>query len=95
MSINEKDVEHVAKLARLELSAKEKTKFTKQLGNILDYAEQLKELNTDKIEPTAHAVPMSNVFREDIVVKNDGKKSFLAQAPDKNEDFYIVPKILD
>ncbi|MFC1516972.1 Asp-tRNA(Asn)/Glu-tRNA(Gln) amidotransferase subunit GatC [Candidatus Margulisiibacteriota bacterium] len=95
MSINEKDVEHVAKLARLELSADEKKKFTSQLGNILDYAEQVKELKTDEIIPTAHAVPMSNVFREDKVVKCKDKKIFLAQSPDHNEDFYVVPKILD
>lgn len=95
MSISEKDVEHVARLARLKLSAEEKKKFTSQLGNILDYAEQLKELDTEKIAPTAHAVPMSNVFREDKVVKWKDKEGLLQGAPDRNGDFFVVPKILD
>jgi len=95
MSLSEKDVDHVARLARLELSPAEKKKFTSQLGNILDQAGQLKELNTDNIVPTAHAVPMSNVFREDKVVKWEDKESLLKGAPDRKGDFFVVPKILE
>jgi aspartyl-tRNA(Asn)/glutamyl-tRNA(Gln) amidotransferase subunit C len=95
VSLSEKDVEYVAKLARLKVTAEEKKLFTSQLGNILDYAEQLKELNTENIEPTAHAVPMANIFREDEVSSCDDRESFLAQAPDRNGDFFVVPKILD
>jgi len=95
MSISEKDVEHVARLARLEVTADEKKKFTKQLSNILEYAAQLNELDTSKTQPTAHAVPMSNVFREDIVNAWPDKEGLLKQAPDRNGDFFVVPKILE
>ena len=95
MSITEKDVEHVAKLARLEITADEKKKFTGQLSNILDLAAQLKELDTSKTAPTAHAVPMSNVFREDIVEQWSDKESIMNLCPDRNGDFFVVPKILD
>lgn len=95
MSITEKDVEHVAKLARLEISADEKKKFTTQLANILDFAAQLKELDTSKTKATSHAVPMSNVFREDVVEQWSDKESILNQAPDRHGDFFVVPKILE
>lgn len=60
MSIQMKDVEHVAKLARLELSDDEKEKLTEQLNAILHYAEKLSELDTDQVEPTSHVMPMTN-----------------------------------
>ncbi len=95
MSITEKDVEHVAKLARLEITADEKKKFTVQLSNILDLAAQLKELDTSKTAPTAHAVPMSNVFREDVVEQWADKEDIMKLCPDRNGDFFVVPKILE
>ena len=65
MSITIKDVEHVANLARLELTEEEKEQFTGQLNAILKYAEKLNELNTDDVEPTSHVLPITNVMRED------------------------------
>ena len=64
--ISIKDVEHVAKLARLELTEEEKEKFTKQLGAILEYAQQMNEIDTTGVEPMAHAIPVVNVMREDV-----------------------------
>lgn len=67
MSIQMKDVEHVAKLARLHLTDEEREMFTEQLNAILQYAEKLNELDTEQIEPTTHVLHLSNVMREDVV----------------------------
>jgi aspartyl-tRNA(Asn)/glutamyl-tRNA(Gln) amidotransferase subunit C len=68
MKVTAKDVEHVAKLARLGLTEDEKKRFTEQLSRILDYAETINKLDTKSVPPTSHAIPMKNVFREDKFV---------------------------
>ncbi len=88
-----KDVEHVAKLARLELSEEEKEKFSKQLGDILKYVEQMNEVDTTGVEPMSHAIPMVNVMREDVVVSENTKEELMANAPLKEDGFFRVPKI--
>lgn len=88
-----KDVEHVAKLARLELSEEEKEKFSKQLGDILKYVEQMNEVDTTGVEPMSHAIPMVNVMREDEVVSKHTKEELMANAPLKEDGFFRVPKI--
>ena len=92
MKIN---VEHVARLARLGLSEKEKELFAQQLSAILEYAEVLKKLDTENIPPTAHAIPMKNVLREDKVIPCDNVDDILANAPDEEEHMFKVPKILE
>lgn len=88
-----KEVEHVAKLARLALTDEEKEKFAKQMGDILDYFNQLKEVNTDNIEPMAHAITVTNVMREDAVVKQATREEILSNAPDEENGYFRVPKI--
>ena len=88
-----KDVEHVAKLARLELTEDEKVKFSKQLGDILKYVEQMNEVDTTGVEPMSHAIPVVNVFREDVVVQEQTKEELMANAPSKEDGFFRVPKI--
>ncbi len=88
-----KDVEHVAKLARLELNEEEKEKFSKQLGDILKYVEQMNEVDTTGVEPMSHAIPMVNVMREDVVVSENTKEELMANAPLKEDGFFRVPKI--
>ncbi|HEX9136539.1 MAG TPA: Asp-tRNA(Asn)/Glu-tRNA(Gln) amidotransferase subunit GatC, partial [Nitrospirota bacterium] len=66
MKITKQEVEHVARLARLELSEKEKETLTDQLSNILTYVEQLNELDTKGVEPTSHVLDINNVMREDV-----------------------------
>lgn len=88
-----KDVEHVAKLARLELSEDEKVKFSKQLGDILKYVEQMNEVDTTDVEPMSHAIPVVNVMREDAVVSEQTKEELMANAPSKEDGFFRVPKI--
>lgn len=93
--ITVKDVEHVAKLARLSLSDDEKALYTEQLGRILDYVSQLEAVDTDGIEPMSHPVSSQNVMREDIVVNSPGHDEMLKTAPDKEGPFFRVPKISD
>lgn len=95
MSISIKDVEHVAKLARLELSEQEKQTFTEQMNAILKYAEQLNELNTDNVEPTSHPVPLVNVMREDVSTPSLPIDKVLLNAPDEEEGQIKVPAVLE
>lgn len=88
-----KDVEHVAKLARLELTEEEKEKYSKQLGAILDYAQQMNEIDTEGVEPMTTAIPIVNVMREDEVVCPHTKEELMANAPLKENGFFRVPKI--
>lgn len=95
MKITVSDVEHVARLARLELGEEEKQLFAGQMDAILGYVEKLKELPTDDILPTSHAVPMENAFREDLVRPSLGIEGALANAPDRVASFYRVPKVIE
>jgi aspartyl-tRNA(Asn)/glutamyl-tRNA(Gln) amidotransferase subunit C len=95
MKITRAEVEHVARLARLELSDEEKETFTSQMDAILAYVEKLNELDTSGIVPTAHAVPMENAFRDDLVNPSIGVENALANAPDRVEGFFRVPKVIE
>lgn len=91
--IEVKDVEHVAKLARLELSEEEKVKFSKQLGDILKYVEQMNEVDTTGVEPMSHAIDVFNVMRDDVEIYEQTKEELMANAPEQEGDFFKVPKI--
>ena len=95
MKITAADVEYVARLARLELSAGEKELFAGQMGAILGYVEKLKRVNTEGIVPTSHAVPMENAFREDVVHPSIGLERALANAPLRSGSFFAVPKVIE
>jgi len=88
-----KDVEHVAKLARLKLSEDEKVTFSKQLDDILKYVEQMNEIDTTGVEPMSHAIPLTNVMREDEVIYTNTKKELMANAPEEEDGFFKVPRI--
>lgn len=88
-----KDVEHVAKLARLELTEEEKIMFSKQLGDILSHVEKLNEVDTTGVEPMAHAIPTTNVMREDVVQYEQTREELMANAPEEEDGFFKVPKI--
>jgi aspartyl-tRNA(Asn)/glutamyl-tRNA(Gln) amidotransferase subunit C len=89
------DVEHVARLARLGLTEAEKKLFSRQLSAILEYADNLKKLDTKDIPPTSHAIPMKNVFREDKVIPCDHAADILANAPEEEAHMFKVPRILE
>ncbi|MDJ0702128.1 MAG: Asp-tRNA(Asn)/Glu-tRNA(Gln) amidotransferase subunit GatC [Leptolyngbyaceae cyanobacterium MO_188.B28] len=87
-------VRKVAHLARLELTPDEETQFTTQLGSILEYFEQLSELDTENVEPTTRAIDMSNVTRPDELEIFSGRENILDCAPEREDDYFKVPKIL-
>ena len=95
MALTKAEVEHVARLARLELSEKEQEEFTGQLNDILGFVEKLNQLDTTSIEPTAHAIPVTNVFRPDQAGTSLEQDKALANAPDRVDDYFKVPKILE
>lgn len=87
-------VKKVANLARLKLTTEEEEKFTTQLGDILNYVEQLSELNTDNVEPTTRAIEVSNIIRKDILQPYPNTEELLKQAPAQQGDFFRVPQIM-
>ena len=99
MSLSEAEVREVAALARLELSAAELAAMAPQLSAILDYVRQLQQVNTDGVEPLAHALDVHNVFRDDEPEPSLPVAEALANAPDRRrarcEQFYGVPAVLE
>jgi aspartyl-tRNA(Asn)/glutamyl-tRNA(Gln) amidotransferase subunit C len=95
MKITRVEVEHVARLARLELTEQELETFTVQMDSILSYVEKLNALDTEGIEPTSHAVPMENAFRPDQPAPALGLEGALANAPKHAESFFMVPKVIE
>lgn len=95
MSLTLQDVEHVAELARLSLTAEEKERFCRQLSAILDYAAMLNRLDTSAIPPTATVLPLRNVMREDIPTPSLPLDEVLANAPDQAEGMFRVHAILE
>jgi aspartyl-tRNA(Asn)/glutamyl-tRNA(Gln) amidotransferase subunit C len=95
MLISDAQVEHVARLARLALSAEEKQRLTEQLNAILSYMEQLDEVPTEGVEPTAHVLDLVNVFRDDTVCQTLRADEALANAPETAHHFFVVPRIVE
>jgi aspartyl-tRNA(Asn)/glutamyl-tRNA(Gln) amidotransferase subunit C len=93
--ISLKEVEHVARLARLDLSQADKERMRAQLDSILAYIDKLRTLDIEGVEPTSHAVPMTNVMREDTPRPSLPQATMLANAPDRSGDFFRVPKIIE
>jgi aspartyl-tRNA(Asn)/glutamyl-tRNA(Gln) amidotransferase subunit C len=89
------DIAYVAHLARLELSEAEQAKLSAQLSGILDYVAQLSQVDVTGIEPTAHAVPLTNVLRKDEPRPSIERARVLANAPETARDLFIVPKIVE
>lgn len=94
MKISQQEVEHVAHLARLHLSREELQTMTGQLDTILSYIAKLDELDTSDVEPTTHALSVTNAFREDVVEPSLTQREALANAPQHNEESFMVPRVL-
>jgi len=94
-TIDEAQVRDVAKLSRLELNDEEIARFSVELSSILGYIEKLSELDTDGVEPLAHCLPVHNVFREDVPKVSLDNEAALANAPERYDEYFKVPKILD
>lgn len=94
-SSDEIDIERVAALARLALSPEEKAEYTKQIGDILRHIEQLKQVDVSAVEPTAHAFPLFNVWREDVPVPSLPVTAALQNAPAQRDHMVSVPKVVE
>ena len=95
MAINRDAVKYTANLANIELSDAELDHFTGQLDKILAYVDKLNTLNVANLEPTSHALEMKNVYREDFVKKSLPASEVIKNAPDKENNLFKVPKIID
>ncbi len=93
--IGDKDVEHVARLARLALSESERARMREQLSAILQYIDKLKAVDVEGVEPTSHAVPLLNVMRDDEPAPCLPQSEALANAPDRVGEFFRVPRIIE
>jgi|SRR5688572_26490782 len=93
--ISREDVQHVARLARLELSEAELERMRVELNNILAFMDKLRSLDTSGVEPTSHAVPLRNVMREDEPRPSFPRDEMLANAPERAGDFFRVPRIIE
>jgi len=94
MSISKQDVMYVANLARLNLDEAAIDTFADQIGKILDYVDSLRQVDTAGVEPTSHAIFLSNAFREDAPKPQPGTESALVNAPEKESGQFVVPKII-
>ncbi len=88
-------IEHISMLSRLELTEEEKKLFSRQIDRIIEYIDKLNELDTSNVIPTAHALPIKNVFRDDVLKPSLPKDKAISNAPDKTDDFYQVPRIIE
>ncbi|MEC2306088.1 MULTISPECIES: Asp-tRNA(Asn)/Glu-tRNA(Gln) amidotransferase subunit GatC [Heyndrickxia] len=93
--ISKEQVQHVADLARLEMNETETEKFTKQLADIIHFAESLNELDTTEVPPTTHVLEIRNVMREDTVEKGLPRELVLKNAPDTQDGMIRVPTIVE
>lgn len=94
-AIDEATVRRIARLARLALTDDEVRRFTDQLGAILDYMQQLRDVDTTGVEPLHHPIPLSNVTRDDEPGEPLGVERALANAPERHGDFFRVPAVLE
>jgi aspartyl-tRNA(Asn)/glutamyl-tRNA(Gln) amidotransferase subunit C len=89
------DIEYVAQLARIDLTAAEKKKMGEQLGDILGYIEKLKKLKVEKVEPISHVLPLQNVFRQDKVKSSLPQEKVLGNAPEAKKNSFSVSKVIE
>ena len=95
MKISKDEVLYVADLARLNLDPAAIDKFAGQIGDILDYVDKLNEVNTEGVKPTSHAITLTNAFREDEQQEHLEREQALANAPQKEDGNFVVPKIIE
>jgi aspartyl-tRNA(Asn)/glutamyl-tRNA(Gln) amidotransferase subunit C len=95
MSISNNDVKYIAALARIHVPEEKLDAFTKSLGDIVKYVEQLQELNVDQVKPTSHAVPVGNVLRPDVVKPSLSNQEALKIAVESKDGSFKVPLVIE
>ena len=93
--ISDETIEYVGILSKLKLDESEKEQAKKDLAEMLDYIDQLGELDTEGVEPMSHVHPVSNRFREDVVTNGDGREQVLANAPEERDGAFVVPRTFE
>ena len=94
MKISQKEVLHVAHLARLDIADAEVPRLADQIGTILDYVDTLNQVDTIGVTATSHAITLTNAFREDNKQKHLDPQASLANAPEKEDGAFVVPKVI-
>ena len=95
MKVAKADIENVAVLSRLSIPKAETEEYTEQLSAFLDYVENLKAVDTENVKPTTYALPIQNVFREDVVRPSLSRTAALANAPLQEDGYFKVPRVLE
>ena len=95
MTIDLKTIKHISKLSRISVDDKKANKLVGDLNSIFDFIEKLKEINTDKVEPLTSVAETTLKLRTDEVKSKDIKEQILKNSPDENEDFFVVPKVVE
>ncbi len=95
MKLSKEEVTHIASLCRVGMTDADIEKYSDQLSNILEQFEVLKSVNTDNVQPTAHSIPLNNVWREDVARPSLSAEDTLKNAPDKEEGFIRVKQVLE
>ena len=95
MTIDLKTIKHISKLSRISVDDKKADKLAGDLNSIFDFIEKLNELNTDKVEPLTSVAETTLKFRTDEVKSKDIRNQILKNSPDENEDFFVVPKVVE
>lgn len=95
MSVTKKDVEYIAKLARLKFDENELDGLTRDMNEILGYMEKLNEIDTTDVEPLSHPIEGENVFREDELQQSVTPEEALKNSPSKDDKFFKVPKVIE
>jgi aspartyl-tRNA(Asn)/glutamyl-tRNA(Gln) amidotransferase subunit C len=93
--VSREEVEHVAQLARMALTSQDLERVGTELNRILEHFNRLQELDTEDVAPTSHAIPMTNVFREDQVGESLSVEDVVENAPERSDDFFKVPRIVE
>lgn len=95
MSVSKEDVHYIADLARLRFSEEEEEEMAQQLSRVLGYMEKLNELDTEDVQPMSHVLDITNAFREDKVEQRITREEALKNAPDADQAYFRVPKVID
>ena len=95
MKVTKEDMENVAVLSRLSIPEDKEAQYTQQLNDFLEYVDNLSTVDTEGLQPIAHVLPVSNVFREDVVKESLSREAALSNAPLKEDGYFKVPKVLE
>ena len=95
MSIDKDKIKHISKLARISLDSKKSDSLAKDLSSIFKFIEQLNELNTDNVEPLTSIAETTLRFRDDKITSENIREKILKNSPEKNDDFFVVPKVVE